>query len=173
MDGGPYTLWLAGTPDTSAYYTGAGIKTHSFYSVAIDNVGNREAAPGTADAQTTLLDQYFDGTAGDDTFNFVAGPTYDSWTIEINGAARAIDPRATGVHFDGLGGADTVTFTGTAGDGADVASLYDSPGDDTLVTGPDSVQFSGTGFSQTVTNFPTVHTYATAGATAEHSFTST
>ena len=125
-DDGLYDLWLAGTQDTSATFSGTGISTYRFYSVAIDNVGNREAAPDTADAQATFLDQWFTGTAADDTFEFIAGATNDAWVVRLNDVTQAIDSRATGVHFDGLDGNDTVTLTGT--DGVDVADLYPTNG---------------------------------------------
>ena len=54
-DGGPYTLWLADTPDTQGTYTGQFEHTYAFYSVARDHVGHRELPPSTPDTQTTLL----------------------------------------------------------------------------------------------------------------------
>jgi RHS repeat-associated protein len=53
-NGGAYSLWLDDTTDTAATYTGIDGNTYDFYSVAIDAVGNIEAAPATADATTTL-----------------------------------------------------------------------------------------------------------------------
>jgi hypothetical protein len=55
VDGGPFTLWLDDTLKTSAVYVGEPGKTYAFYTVAIDNVGNVEAEPGTPDATTTPL----------------------------------------------------------------------------------------------------------------------
>ena len=197
-DDGPYTLWLAGTQDTSATFSGSGISTYRFYSAAIDNVGNREAAPETVDAEATFLDQWFTGTAGDDTFEFIAAATNDAWIVRLNDVLQAVDSRAIGVYFDGLDGNDTVTFTGTEADdvaelhptsatlsadaytatgvnvetvavigagGFDVASLYDSAGDDTLDMYPDVTYFSGDGFAQTVSDFSVVHAYARGGGT--------
>jgi RHS repeat-associated protein len=51
-DGGPYALWLADTPDAAAVFTGQVGHTYRFYSVAVDNVGHRQAAPAAADTQT-------------------------------------------------------------------------------------------------------------------------
>lgn len=64
---GPWQLFVDGTTNTSAVYTGVIGHTYSFYSVATDNVGHQEAAPEVADTQTTLavnhapslLDQVF------------------------------------------------------------------------------------------------------------------
>jgi parallel beta helix pectate lyase-like protein/caspase domain-containing protein/pre-peptidase/CARDB protein len=53
-DGGPYELWQDAVAETSAVYTGRPGHTYAFYSVAVDNVGHREAAPAAADAQTTV-----------------------------------------------------------------------------------------------------------------------
>jgi hypothetical protein len=51
---GPFTLWLGQTTQTSAVYTGMAGHTYGFYSVATDNVGNREATPPRAEATTTV-----------------------------------------------------------------------------------------------------------------------
>lgn len=53
-DGGPYALWLANTTDASAVFTGQVGHTYRFFSVAVDNVGHRQAAPGAPDAQTSV-----------------------------------------------------------------------------------------------------------------------
>src|SRR5262249_34030405 len=50
---GPFVVWLTGTIQTSATYTGVVGHTYGFYSVATDNVGNREATPSAAQATTT------------------------------------------------------------------------------------------------------------------------
>ncbi|MCA2813573.1 MAG: hypothetical protein IM477_13910, partial [Microcystis sp. M090S1] len=49
-NGGNYTVWLNNTELTEATYTGTAGHTYSFYSLAVDNTGNTEAAPTTADA---------------------------------------------------------------------------------------------------------------------------
>ena len=53
-DGGPYALWLEGTTLRGALYRGDLGRTYRFYTVAFDRSGNREAAPGAADATTTV-----------------------------------------------------------------------------------------------------------------------
>ncbi|HUT10528.1 MAG TPA: RHS repeat-associated core domain-containing protein [Thermoguttaceae bacterium] len=57
IDDGPFELWLDGTPETSATFTGPGGHTYAFYSIATDNVGHREPTPDpeTADTQTTSI----------------------------------------------------------------------------------------------------------------------
>jgi hypothetical protein len=52
-DGGPFNLWLEDTALSGAVYPGQANRSYAFYSVAIDEAGNREAAPATADASTT------------------------------------------------------------------------------------------------------------------------
>ena len=52
IDGGPFSLWLDDTSDISAVYPGEEDHNYAFYSVATDNVGNRELQPGGGDAQT-------------------------------------------------------------------------------------------------------------------------
>src|SRR5207253_1582623 len=44
IDGGRYDDWLVGTAARSAYYSGGEGHHYAFYSVATDNVGNREDA---------------------------------------------------------------------------------------------------------------------------------
>jgi hypothetical protein len=55
QDGASYTAWLVGTMDISAIYNAEPDHTYSFYSVARDNVGNREQAPASADATIAVL----------------------------------------------------------------------------------------------------------------------
>lgn len=76
------------------------------------------------------------GTAGDDTFQFVAGATR---TISINGVTRQFSSTVKNFVFDGGGGTDTASLTGSAGD--DNASLWIGSG--TLV---------GSGYNLSVNN---------------------
>ena len=50
----------------------------------------------------------------------------------------------------------------TAG-GADVARLYDSPGDDTFISRATSAKLFGDGFYNRAVSFPRVYAYATGG----------
>ncbi len=52
---GEYQLWLNDTKATGGTFAGVGGNTYAFYSVAADNVGNREEAPADPDAFTTAL----------------------------------------------------------------------------------------------------------------------
>ncbi|MBI3851080.1 MAG: hypothetical protein HY298_12505 [Verrucomicrobia bacterium] len=53
-DGGPFTPWLQNSHVTAGIYSGVAGHHYSFYSVAVDGAGNREAVPGAPDAQTTV-----------------------------------------------------------------------------------------------------------------------
>jgi hypothetical protein len=53
-NGGPFELWRS-LMEHSAIFDGVPFATYAFYSVARDNVGYVEAAPGTADTSTTLV----------------------------------------------------------------------------------------------------------------------
>ncbi len=52
---GPYTLWLQNTSLTSAPYVGQIGHTYGFYSIALDNVGNVQAALAVAQQMTTIV----------------------------------------------------------------------------------------------------------------------
>ena len=54
-NGGTFQPWLAATPLTTAAYTGQSGHSYAFYSVAIDGVGHREAAPANADTLTSVV----------------------------------------------------------------------------------------------------------------------
>ncbi|HEU5123205.1 MAG TPA: CARDB domain-containing protein [Verrucomicrobiae bacterium] len=53
-NGGPFQRWLANAVNTSAVYEGVFGNTYAFYSVATDQSGNRESAPSSPDATTTV-----------------------------------------------------------------------------------------------------------------------
>lgn len=53
-NGGAYTLWLTGTTQTSATFTGQDGHSYGFYSVATSNVGNVQPTPTAAQATTTV-----------------------------------------------------------------------------------------------------------------------
>jgi len=61
-NGGPFTLWLSDTTDTSATYNGQPGHTYSFYSLATDNAGNVETAPTAAEATTQVFSPTIDTT---------------------------------------------------------------------------------------------------------------
>jgi len=54
-NGGLFTLWLDDTTETSTTFVGEDQHTYAFYSIATDNVGHRESAPGIPDSTITIL----------------------------------------------------------------------------------------------------------------------
>jgi uncharacterized repeat protein (TIGR01451 family) len=56
VDGGTYTAWLANTTATSTTYPGSLGHAYRFYTVARDQLGNKESAPTQPDAETTCVD---------------------------------------------------------------------------------------------------------------------
>ena len=54
-NGAAYSGFVLGAAGTSAVFSGMLGHTYSFYSIAVDHVGNREPAPATADAITTTV----------------------------------------------------------------------------------------------------------------------
>ncbi|MCY2990994.1 MAG: malectin domain-containing carbohydrate-binding protein [Planctomycetota bacterium] len=73
-----YQLWLPNTTATSAVFAlGRAEHSYSFYTVATDNVGHREAAPVAADAQTQVVPPLFRlGVAGDSLSDEYAEASY-------------------------------------------------------------------------------------------------
>ena len=69
------------------------------------------------------------GTPAQDTFEFVAGATPGSWVIKINGEAYTAASTVETINFDGMGGDDIITLTGT--DGVETVTLR--PGEVTFV----------------------------------------
>ncbi|MEM3043559.1 MAG: hypothetical protein QXD84_08475 [Thermoplasmata archaeon] len=53
-DGGPFGVWLDGTNATSGVYEGEDGHSYSFYSIAVDRSGNREATKSEPEASTTV-----------------------------------------------------------------------------------------------------------------------
>jgi hypothetical protein len=53
-NGGAFTPWLTNTTQLSAAYAGTNGHTYGFYSTAIDNLGNQQSPPSSAQAGTTV-----------------------------------------------------------------------------------------------------------------------
>ena len=97
--------------------------------------------PATLSTDGKTLDLI--GTPTQDTFEFVAGATPGSWVIKINGEVYTAASTVDTINFDGMGGNDIVTLTGTSG--AEKAYLR-----------PGSVTFEGTNFTLNATNVENV-----------------
>ena len=55
VNGGTFSLWQTHTANTSASFTGTEGSTYSFYSVATDNVGHREAKTAQGETSTHVV----------------------------------------------------------------------------------------------------------------------
>ncbi len=141
---GTYTVWKhESAATTSDTYSGTNSHTYGFYSIATDNAGNVETAPGTADATTavnvtTVNQVVFDSATGiltiggsDANDTILIAPDSRGRNVQVTLNGRVISnniPLATVTQIDVLGynGADTITVTNLSkpisvdgGDGAD------------------------------------------------------
>jgi uncharacterized repeat protein (TIGR01451 family) len=103
-ENGPFTPFLVGTTDTSAVFNGVNGHTYGFYSVATDNVGNRQPTPTTAQATTTLAvdpNQLYVAAVYEAVLERqpdTSGLTY--WTGQLDGGAPRGNVAALLVHSD-------------------------------------------------------------------------
>jgi RHS repeat-associated protein len=143
-DGGPFQPWLTGTTLTSTSFTGVVGHTYGFYSIATDEVGNREAAKTAAEASTLVVTEASTTTvvAVDD-----PNPTYGQ-SVTITATVSAIvagTPEPTGtVQFqvDGVdfgapvalnSGMATSESIATLGAGAhSISALYSGDANNTM-----------------------------------------
>lgn len=80
--------------------------------------------PGVQPLGVEIAQLALRGTEGDDVIEFIAGATPENWTVKINGNLQAIPKTLTYLIIDGLGGRDTVSIRGTAGN--DTAVVWSS-----------------------------------------------
>ncbi len=81
QNGTDTVLWQGGTTETTAIFTGEGGNTYEFYSIAVDNVGNAEAAPGHPDAVTTIVTETDEQFASNADLLLYPNPASDQLTI--------------------------------------------------------------------------------------------
>jgi len=89
-NGDDYVLWMRNTPEVSAVFTGEYGHTYRFYSIAIDNVGNCEAAPSGADAET-MIGECFPSSYS----------TYNDWVALGRPNCWCAPPYGSGYQCDG------------------------------------------------------------------------
>jgi hypothetical protein len=159
-DGGMFQPFLLDTTQTSATFPGQPGHTYAFYSVATDNVGNREPTPTAAEASTLVLAT---GTTTAVTSDHPLGSVYGQ-TVVFTATVGADDPNAgtpTGsVQFqiDGANFGSPVTLTaGTAS--ITTASLPAGPHSVVALYTSESTNFAnsdntGSPLSQAVTPAP-------------------
>jgi len=120
LDGGGYVQFAGTFPTTPISFTAPSDGAYDFYTIATDNAGNVEAAPGVADASTTV-----DTTAPTAAADLSAAAGYEETTVTWT------DP----------GGADVVSveiWRGLwhNGSGVSVYPEYDDDGGSTIPTRP-------------------------------------
>jgi RHS repeat-associated protein len=99
-NGGPFTLWLTDTPLTTAIYDGQYGNTYSFYSLAIDNAGNQQSDPTTAEATTSVQQPV--PTTVSLTTDHPAGSTYGqavTFTASVSETPAGASPPTGTVQF--------------------------------------------------------------------------
>jgi RHS repeat-associated protein len=129
-NGGPFTPFILNVPQTSAVFTGQAGHTYAFYSVATDNVGNREATPSAAQASTRVTNvtpgfSYdpatkvltISGTAPANVFGFQQATTADgaglhtTYTFTLNGTVQSFaDTQLSGVVVTAQGAGNTANM---------------------------------------------------------------
>ncbi|MFN6579144.1 MAG: putative Ig domain-containing protein, partial [Aulosira sp. ZfuVER01] len=110
-NGGNFTLWLNDTTLTEATYLGQPGKTYAFYTVAVDNTGNIQSTPTTAQATTKVA-----GVANQPPT--VASPIADQSATEDTIFTFAI-PENT---FTDADAGDTLSYSATLENGGDLPS---------------------------------------------------
>lgn len=141
---GHYVVVWEGTSTRSLFIDGAIVSTEhqDIYARFVD-------PPATVSADGKTLDLV--GTPGQDTFEFVAGATPGSWLIKVNGEVYTAGSAVDTINFDGMGGNDIVTLTGTSG----VEKAYTRPGE---------VTFEGSNFTLVATDVEDVTVDGKGGA---------
>ena len=122
-NGAEYELWLT-TQDNQATYKGKNKHTYRFYSIAVDNVGNKETAPVDYDAITTIKTvptmavspSPFVPSRGHTVMTFFGAKVAGSEIKIFNKAGEYIKT------LEVLEGEDTITWDGKSKNGKDVAS---------------------------------------------------
>jgi hypothetical protein len=126
-NGGPFMPFLTRTTQTSATFTGVSGHTYGFYSIATDNVGNRQPTPAAAQATTTVQVQTQSATSTALTSDHPGGSIYGqfvTFTATVSAAAGtptgSVQFQIDGANFGGAvtlnnGAAQISTATLSAG----------------------------------------------------------
>ena len=118
-NGGSFTPFLTNTTQTSATFTGQNDHTYGFYSVAIDNAGNVQPTPGSAQATTTVTAATTGAVGGVVFRDFNLNGAHDSGEPGLAGQTLFLDLNNNGVLDSGEPTATTnasgaFSFTGIA-----------------------------------------------------------
>lgn len=160
---GAYSLLLDDTTLTSTLFSGVAGHTYRFYSVAADNVGNREADPAQADA-TTLIDPPVTNTinpGGKFTFTDSNGTVVTVALAAKTGTATVFRKAANNapgemlaIEFAGLDAKASLSITGKGGSDAGVTTLGRLSGNSPLaVLNAKTVDLTGEGIILTGAGF--------------------
>ena len=98
----------------------------------------------------------FDGSTGNDTISMVGSAAAETAVLRVGDADFYSSTYAVAANQ-----IETVTIDGAGG--SDKAYLFDSAGNDILVTGPQSSQMTGSGFNHTALGFELTYSFASAG----------
>jgi hypothetical protein len=113
-NGAPFTPFLVGTTQTSASFTGQDGHTYGFYSVATDNVGNREATPSGAQATTQVQLETSTATTTDLASNHPSGSTYGqsvTFTVTVTSTTSATPSGSIQFQIDGSNFGNAATLS--------------------------------------------------------------
>jgi hypothetical protein len=109
INNGAYSVWQASTTATSATYSGVAGLTYSFYSIATDNAGNIQLAPGPIQTTTITAQALASQTI---TFGPLANQTYGVAAISLIATASSGLPVAYTVTGPATVSGATLTITG-------------------------------------------------------------
>jgi len=107
-NGGPYTYWMT-TAEPSVVFTGECGHRYSFYSVAVDFVGNVEEHPAVEDAATEVV-----SLMGDTNGNGDVDMADIIFSLQAMSKLQDSDPGANvcaDVNGDGIIGVEEVIYT--------------------------------------------------------------
>jgi len=131
---------------TNGNQTQPAVARDSFGHYVVVWAGPRTTGMGTSSADTDIFSRLIDpptedssgigqlnsttfvlnGTAGNDVFKFIAGPTPDTWYVKLNSIVQRIGSQTTTIIFDGLTEVDRVVLVGT--DEEDAVELWRDSG---------------------------------------------
>lgn len=141
------TVNIAGTASADTFSFAAG----STHQVSVNGVTYSFASVSVTNFQ-------FDGSGGSDTISMVGSSAAETAVLRVGQANFSSSTFA-------VAAIQIVTVTIDGAGGSDLAYLFDSAGDDILVTGPQSSQIAGSGFNHTALGFEMTYSFASAGGT--------
>lgn len=110
----------SGTSSASGYYANSVVESktglHDFQADYIrPGGGGYELGANLRESVSSNYTYVITGTAGNDVLEISPGSSSGSWLVKLNGKTQSIPKTASEIVFNGLGGTDSVKFTGTSG----------------------------------------------------------